>query len=300
MTAELVNLKGEDLLGEGPFWDVAQSRLLWSDIKRSLIYSYDPAAQERQVISEGVMAFGIVLNRDGALMITTPVGLFYYALGEKPRPVLSELDGESLFLNDAIADKHGRIYAGTVYWGADGLVKPGKLYLIDTDGSARVVASGSGMSNGLGFSPDDSVLYYCDSYRRNIYAFDVDQESGELRNRRVLVEIPLTEGMPDGMTVDAEGHLWSAQWYGSQVVRYDPDGKVERRIELPVRQVASVMFGGADLDELFITTASDPFVCSLSPPGYDYEATNIGGPMFSVRPGVKGRPEHLANIARPA
>ena len=300
MKAELENLTGNDLLGEGPLWDAAHSRLLWSDIKSMTIRQYSPASGERGVLSEGVMAFGQVLNRDGALIITTPAGLFYYRVGEEPVSLLGEYEGEALFLNDTIADSSGRIYAGTVFWGPDGLVKHGKLYLIDGAGSAQIVDSGSGMSNGLGFSPDDSTLYYTDSYTRRIYAFDVDSASGGLSNKRVLVQVPDDEGLPDGLTVDAEGHLWSAQWYGGQVVRYDPDGKVERRVPLPVRQVASLTFGGDALDELYITSASDPFVSALSPAGYDYDAGNHGGPLFRLRPGVQGRLEHLADIAPPA
>lgn len=300
MTAVLEDLAGSDLLGEAPFWDAAGKRLLWSDIKSMTIREYVPATGERRDVASGVMAFGIVINRDGALIITTPQGLFYYRVGQQPAPIVQAHDGEALFLNDAIADSTGRVYAGSVYWGADGLVKPGKLFLIDRDGSSTVVAEGTGMSNGLGFSSDDRTLYYCDSYRRNIYAFDVDAATGALSNKRVLVEVPLTEGMPDGLTVDAEGYLWSAQWYGSQVVRYAPDGTVERRLEIPVRQVASVMFGGEDLGELYVTSASDPFVCSLSPPGYDYDAKNVGGPLYRTRPGVSGRLEHLADITPPS
>lgn len=300
MKAELENLTGNDLLGEGPFWDAEHQRLIWSDIKSSTLREFLPASGERRVLAEGVMAFGLTLNRDGALIITTPVGLFYYKIGGQPQPLLGEYEGESLFLNDMIADSAGRVYAGTVFWGPDGLVKEGKLYLIDGSGAARIVDQGSGMSNGLGFSPDNSTLYYTDSYVRRIYAFDVDQSTGDLSNKRVLVQIPDDEGLPDGLTVDAEGHLWSAQWYGSQVVRYDPDGKVERRVEVPVRQVASLTFGGADLDELYVTTAGDPFVSSLCPPNYDFEAGNDGGPLFRLRPGVQGRLEYLANIAAPA
>lgn len=299
MKAELENLTGNDLLGEGPFWDAANERLIWSDIKTLTIREYKPTTDERKVLNEGVMAFGLVLNRDGALIISTPTGLFYYRVGEEPQPVLTAFEGESLFFNDSIADSAGRVYAGTVFWGPDGLVKTGKLYLVDSTGSACVVDEGCGMSNGLGFSPDDSILYYTDSYTRRIYAFDVDSGTGALSNKRVLVQIPEEEGLPDGLTVDAEGHLWSAQWYGAQVVRYDPEGKVERRLELPVRQVASLTFGGVELDELYITTASDPFVSSLAPSGYDYEVGDHGGPLFRIRPGVKGRLEHLANIAAP-
>jgi sugar lactone lactonase YvrE len=300
MNAEVETLGGSDLLGEGPVWDVAGQRLLWSDVKAQTIHEYAPATGRRGVVTSTVMAFSLVLNRDGALLTTGPAGLHYFRPGKEPVSLLAEHDGESLFLNDLIADPRGRVYAGTVYWGPNGLEKTGKLYLIDGQGSARVVDDGIQMSNGLAFSPDDRTLYYTDTLARVIYAYSVDPETGALSKKRVLARIPAEDGMPDGMTVDAEGFLWSAQWYGSQVIRFDPEGKVERRIKLPVRQVASVMFGGRDLDELYITTASDRFISTFAPPGYDHDDTsNVGGPLYRIRPGVRGRPEHLGNL-RPA
>jgi D-xylonolactonase len=296
MKAELELIARDDLLGEGPVWDVARGRLVWSDVKSATIYEYVPANNRREVLAKGVMAFSLVLNKDGALLITGPTGLHHFRPGGEPSSLLADHQGESLFFNDAIADHRGRVYAGTVYWGPSGLVKMGKLYLIDGAGSASVVDEGIKMANGLGFSPDDRTLYFTDSLARAIFAYDVHPETGELSRKRVFVQIPSDEGMPDGMTVDADGHVWSAQWYGGQVVRYDPDGKVERRIEMPVRQVASVMFGGDDLGDLYITTASDPFVSDFSPPGYDYGAENHGGPLYRVRPGVTGRAEHLADL----
>jgi D-xylonolactonase len=175
------------------------------------------------------------------------------------------------------------------------------LLLIDTDGSAKIVDSGMGMSNGLGFSPDNKTLYFTDSYDHVIYAYDVDAETGALSNKRTFVNVARNEGLPDGMTVDAEGNVWSALWYGGRVVCYDPDGKVKSSLELPIRQVASVMFGGRDLDELYITSSSVPFKSvELAPEGYDFAVTNVGGAVYRARPGVRGRVENLAAIKVPA
>jgi sugar lactone lactonase YvrE len=246
------------------------------------------------------MTFGVILHRDGGLVVTGATGMHYLGGPGDVRPILTEYGGESLFLNDAIADAKGRVYAGTVFWGPDGLVKRGKLYLVDTDRSVRVVDEGSGMSNGLGFSPDGSTLYYTDSYEHVIWAFDVDQETGALANKRVFVKVPRQEGLPDGMTVDAEGNVWSACWFGGKVVCYDSKGQFKKAIELPIRQVASVMFGGEDLGDLYITSSSVPFTDkNLAPEGYDFGATNLGGAVYRVRPGEKGRIEHLAAIEPP-
>jgi D-xylonolactonase len=137
-------------------------------------------------------------------------------------------------------------------------------------------------------------LYYADSTARRIYAFAVDPKSGQLSRQRTFVNVPDSEGLPDGLTVDADGFIWNAQWYGSQVVRYDADGKVERRIAMPVGQVASVEFGGAQLDELFITTAGERWTSRFSPPGYDYSKIKDGGAVYRVRPGVRGKNELVA------
>jgi D-xylonolactonase len=124
----------------------------------------------------------------------------------------------------------------------------------------------------------------------------VDPRTGDLQGRKVFVKVPSDEGIPDGLTVDREGFVWSAQWYGSQVVRYAPDGSVERRIRLPVPQVSSVAFGGQDLADLYITTAADPWPSRLAPPGFDPGAPEMGGSLYRLQPGVRGKPEHLARI----
>lgn len=289
-----------DQLGEAPFWDVEHQRLLWSDIYASTIYAYDVASGRKNVHHAGHMTFGIVRHRDGALVVTGAGGMHYIGGPGDVRPILTEFAGESLFFNDAIADRAGRVYAGTVYWGPDGLVKRGKLYLVDRNGEARIVHEGTGMSNGLGFSTDNRTLYYTDSYEHTIWAFDVDPATGELSRKRVFVQLGREHGLPDGLTVDAEGNVWSALWYSGRIACFDPTGELRTTLEVPARQVASVMFGGRELDELYITSSSVPFRSEvLAPPRYDFDAPDPGGALFRVRIGVRGRPEHLADITPP-
>ncbi len=118
------------------------------------------------------------------------------------------------------------------------------------------------LSNGLAFSPDNTVLYFTDSAARSIYAYDYNLASGDVKNRRLLIQVPSTEGIPDGLTVDAEGFLWSAQWYGSRIVRYDPDGTVERFIGIPASQVSCMTFGGPVLTSF---TSQRPALTKNSP-----------------------------------
>ena len=283
-----------NLIGEGPIWDGERNRLLWTDISSSLVYQID-AAGTKSIINRGLVVNGIGLNGDGRLVFSGAGGLFLWSgEGGELRNIAAEHEGEALSFNDMIVGPQGRVYAGTMYWRENGKERDGKLYLFDSSGGVEVVAEGIELSNGLGFSPDEETLYYSDSAARRIYAFNVDAATGKLENRRVFVQVPGDEGIPDGMTVDAEGFVWSAQWYGEQVVRYDPDGSVERRLPMPVKQVSAVAFGGPGLDELYITSAGASWPSDVAPPGHDFEAPNMGGPLYRLRVDVRGKPEFRA------
>jgi len=272
--------------------------LVWTDLSARIVYQFDPALNRTVVLGNNVPAGGIALCEGGGYIIAAREGMYQWSPGSEPRPLLLEHDGQKLKFNDILAGSHGRLYAGTMYWGDDDVMQqPGKLYVIHS-GEVEVVADGLELSNGLGLSPDLKTLYYADSTARVIYAFDVDERSGRVSRQRTFVKVPDEEGLPDGLTVDADGFIWCAQWYGSQVVRYDPDGNVERRIPMPVKQVASVAFGGTQLDELFITTAGEEWRSRFSPPGYDYTNPNVGGAVYRVRPGVRGKKELVAAICR--
>ena len=114
------------------------------------------------------------------------------------------------------------------------------------DGALRIVEEGVGCSNGMGFSPDLETMYFTDAMAREIYAYDFNAETAALSNRRLFVKVSAEDGVPDGMTVDAEGFVWSANWFGSCIIRFDPEGREERRIATPAQQTSRVMFGGKD------------------------------------------------------
>lgn len=282
--------------GEGPIWDAEKERLLWTDIESQLVYELYPETGRKAVISRQVPVSAIALNEDGGLVFGGAAGLFHFHGNGRARPIVSEIEGDTLVLNDLIAGPRGEIYAGTIYWGTQGMEMRGKLYLIEPGGRARPVDEGIELSNGLGFSPDGRTLYFTDSAARKIYAYEVNPRTGDLSRRRVLVSVPRDEGIPDGLTVDSRGYVWSAQWYGAQVVCYDPEGSVERRLPMPARQVSSLAFGGKDLSDLYITTAADPWTSDLAPPGYDFKAPNPGGSLYRARLDVQGKLEHLARF----
>ena len=133
--------------------------------------------------------------------------------------------------------------------------RPGRLYRLDTDGSLHLVLEGITVSNGMGFTPDRRQMYYTDTRPRRIYLFDYDENTGALSNQRTWLQVPEGAGGPDGMTVDAQGFVWSACWDGSALYRYTPEGIEQQRIQFPARKVSSAAFGGPDLSDLYVTTA---------------------------------------------
>lgn len=283
--------------GESPLWDTDRRLLFWTDIDSGLVYQFNPATGEKAILLRGHNVSALGLNRSGDLLLAGADGLFLQRISGERELIAREYDGEPLAFNEMIVGPGGRVYAGTMYWGAESrMLTPGRLFLIERDGAIRIVDEGIELANGMGFGPEDRTLYVTDSAARTIYAHDVDSATGSLENKRIFVRVPEEEGLPDGLTVDAEGYVWSAQWYGSQVVRYDPDGNVERRIAIPAQQVSSVGFGGDALTDLYITTAGDSWHSHLAPAGYDFDAPSIGGALYRLRLGISGKPEHRAQF----
>jgi sugar lactone lactonase YvrE len=131
---------------------------------------------------------------------------------------------------------------------------------------------------------------------RTIHAYDFEPHTGRVKNRRVFMKVSNEEGIPDGLTVDAEGFVWSAQWYGGCIVRYDPDGKQERRIQIPAKQVSSLTFGGESLTDLFVTSAGKSEPMPVMPTGYDPSTGLMGGQLFRIRLDIQGKAEYRAKL----
>ena len=165
--------------------------------------------------------------------------------------------------------------------------RPGRLYRLDLDGTLSVVLEDAGVSNGMGFTPHRRQFFHTNSIKRTITRFGYDEATGVLSEPRLFTRAPEGEGIPDGMTVDAEGLIWSARWDGSCVVRHAPDGDEVLRVPFPARRVTSVIFGGEDYSDLYVTTA-----------GGDDRATygRGAGALFRLRPGVRGLPEFLSRV----
>jgi D-xylonolactonase len=271
--------------GEGPMWHPVEKKVYWCDIPRGRLFRYDPATGEHEMCYEGDEALGgFTVQADGALLFFMARGAVKIWREGELTAVIDEIPGEreSRF-NDVIADPQGRVFCGTMSTPE----RLGRLYRLDTGGTLTRVLDGVGTSNGMGFTPDCKQMYYTDTRKHEIYLFDYDRASGEIDNRRVFVHVPDGEGGPDGMTVDGQGYVWSARWGGSCLVRYAPDGSEVQRVSFPAIKVSSVIFGGADYTEMYVTTAG----------GHQKEIDGPGaGALFRLRPGIKGVPEFYSRV----
>lgn len=230
------------------------------------------------------MPGSIALRHDGSILAAFRTGLSVVSLDSDQETKLSStIDFARERFNDGKCDRRGRFFAGTM---DKTMTDPiGGLYRIDTDRSVTKMADGIKLSNGIAWSPDSCTMYHCDSRPGYVYAYDYDVETGTPSNRRIHIDLSSAGYHPDGCTVDAEGFLWLAEVNSGRVGRYAPDGRRVGGIELPTKRVSSVMFGGASLDMLFITTMR----YNLTPE--ESAAQPLAGRLFVAHPGVKGLPE---------
>jgi D-xylono/L-arabinono-1,4-lactonase len=289
------------VVGEGPIWDIENQKLLWTDIRTGRMFQYDPVTDRYEQIHDGFFVGGYALNKSGGIVACIWDGMVMWHSDEDWVRIVDEtFDGHLLRFNDITADPAGRIFGGTVL--DDGL---GKLYRFDGDGHIEIVEEGVGCSNGMGYSPDKKTMYHTDSAVRTIYAYDYDLKSGDISNRSVLIKLDDTQGVPDGMTVDSEGYIWTAVWFSGCIIRFDPSGVEERRISIPAFQTSSVMFGGKDLNDIYVTTADFNVDQGgpLDPADYDwaaYKSGYRGGGLFRIRQDIQGVPENKADFTWPS
>lgn len=288
-----------DLCGEGPLWDPAARVLYWTDVTGGKFYRYDWSSCKHELVHSGLPVNAVRQNAAGGFAMTNAEGIWLWDGRGAPRPVALEVGGSKCQMNDCTADAAGRVISGSVFYDAEKPYEPGKLIQVGTDGKAVILDEGFDLSNGLGFSPDNRTLYFADSAARRIYAYDYNVATGAATRRRIFVQVPGDEGIPDGLAVDVEGFVWSAQWYGSCVVRYDPDGKPERRIPVPAKQASSIGFGGPDMTDIFITSAAHSEPMPVMPPGYDPVNGNFGGQLYHINLGIPGLEQAKARIALP-
>lgn len=281
--------------GEGPLWDATQQKLYWTDCAGKF-YSYDWNNKRREIVLRDFDVNGCTLDHSGGFTFANNSGVWFWDKVDRPVLVVSEIGGVKLQLNDCIADPEGRLLAGSCFYNPAAEYPLGKLFCVQSNGAVQILDEGFHLANGLGFSHDGRTLYFADSVARVIYAYIYDSMTGRVRNRRIFVKLDSSAGLPDGLTVDAEGFVWSAEWYGSCISRYDPDGKLERRIQIPAKQTSSLRFGGPELRDIFVTSAAKSEPMPSMPPGYDPDFGYFGGALFHLNVGIQGRLDYRTRL----
>ncbi|MGH7001968.1 MAG: SMP-30/gluconolactonase/LRE family protein, partial [Stellaceae bacterium] len=276
----------KDRLGEGPLWDVTEQALYWVDSMDRIIHRYDPARGEFRDWTLPAEIGSMALREMGGAVLSLATGLhlFDFASGQATLVIDPESNEPRTRFNDGKVDRQGRFVAGTM--AREIRDRPlGALYRLNPNLSLETMEREIIVSNGPGFSPDGKTLYFADSPLRAIFAFDYDPAGGPLRNKRKLIDTAPLDTAPDGATVDAEGFIWSALVLSGRIGRFAPDGRLDRIIDVPVSFPTSVMFGGPDLDILFVTSISEPLR------GRTPSEPEAGGLLAIHGLGVRGLPE---------
>jgi L-arabinonolactonase len=253
----LVDVK--TVLGEGPLWDVEEQRLYWIDSFGCNVFRATADGREIRAWDVPAKIGSMALRSKGGAVLSLANGFHFldFGTGETSLIIDPEPDKPNNRINDGKVDKKGRFIAGSMDTMEEG--PNGALYRLDPDLSLHTLDTGIIVSNGPCWSPDGAIFYFADTWTGEIWAYDYDQSTGGVSNRRTFVRVDTSRGgAADGSTVDAEGCVWNALVYDGRIVRYTPEGTVDRVVEMPVKKVTSVMFGGPDLDILYVTSMAKP------------------------------------------
>jgi len=274
-----------NILGESVTWDHDAKRVYWLDIESRELWTLDPASGRTSTHKAAERIACFALRQRSGLLAGFASGFAFYDpdSGQRQDIVKFEPDIANTRLNDGKTDRQGRFIAG----GFDEVEgKPiSSVVRIDPDGRMTTLFDSVACANGTCFSPDGKTMYFADTNAATMWSFDYDPTRGTLGNRRIVASFKDQLGAPDGACVDAEGFIWNAQWNGRRVVRFAPDGRVDRVVEMPVLNPTCVAFGGAELDTLYISTARYQMTAE------QLAADPQSGALFALRPGVKGLPD---------
>lgn len=274
-------------LGEGVLWHEQERALFWVDIETGRLFRFDPAAGSNELVYRHHSPVGgFTIQADGSFILFCGQGEIVRWAGGDVEQLVPEIAAErNIRFNDVIATPAGDVFAGTVPPAGGG---PARFYRLSRDRNVSLLIDSIGLSNGCGFNGAENVLYHTDSDNRQINRYSYREGESELGPRQPFIETPEDGSVPDGMTVDAEDNIWSARFGGWGVYTYDPTGALLGKLDLPVRNVTNIAFGGPELATAYITTA-----------GGDRRGEELGalaGSMFAVDLGVRGKPEYLSSI----
>ncbi len=274
----------KNVLGEGVQWSVRDQRVYWTDIDDSKFYSCDENGNDLQMVETPERLGSFAFDQEGKILAAFASGLFRYdpTTGQTERLTTFEPDNPITRLNDGRCDRDGRFICGGYNERTADLITS----VISYDGEAyRTIIEGVKCTNSICFTADGEAMFFTDSPSRKIYKYAYDRSAGELGKRSLFADLGDVAAVPDGSCVDGDDCLWNAEYRGSKVQRYLPNGKKDIAVHLPVTNVTCACFGGAKLDRLFITTAH------RNMPANELAKQPLAGGLFYVDPGVKGREE---------
>jgi sugar lactone lactonase YvrE len=287
-------IQTRDQLGETPLWCPRTGKIWWIDIEWPTLHCYDERAGKHIAYPFDCSFLGsLAFHRNGGFVVALDNTLHRFDPTSLALEKIVEVEPAEAGtrLNDGRCDSRGRLWIGTM---DAAIVKPlGSFYRIDPNGRVHKFFGDIIVTNSVAISPDGRTLYMSDTRRFKLWAFDLDLDSGLITNRRVFVDYEGQGGRPDGACVDREGYLWNAVFAGHRVVRYAPDGRIDKIIELPVTNPTCVCLGGPDLKTLYITTATkmiDPAILAEE---------HLAGALLAIDVEVPGLPEPLFGAQHP-
>jgi sugar lactone lactonase YvrE len=286
MEIEVV-LEAGATIGESPTWSAAENALYWIDVKKPALYRYEPETGNRQswLVTSDIGAFGLVSDPPGAV-VALRHGIFRldFASGSLTQLAPAPFDPTLFRFNEGACDAHGRFWVGVMFDPLDDGLPPQEaaLHSFTLAEGLRAEPDAARLHNGMAWSPDGRQFYLSHSYRQEIFAYPFDQVTGHLGKRALFANVPEASGLPDGAAVDSRGGYWCALHGGGRLRRYTAAGAVDRDIALPVSQPTMCAFAGADLDVLYVTSATD----KLTPEQMRREP--LAGALLRLRPGEKG------------
>jgi sugar lactone lactonase YvrE len=284
-----------DVCGEGAVWHAAHNAIYWTDINRFLLHRLNVADScvKTWLFDEPVTSLSLTSRDDTLAVVLGSRVILWEPATDARRDSIFTLDGwPAVRLNDARCDPRGSLWLGSMRNnvnadGSSGEVggEDGVLYRLDPDGKVSIWRKKVGLSNTMAWSPDRRTFYFADTLANVVRAYDYDVQTGAIANERPFLD-KFERGFPDGSTMDSQGYLWNCRFYGSCIVRVAPDGKIDRIIEMPVRNITTCCFGGADLTTLYVTTASAQARAS----------DRLAGSLFAIQTNVKGQQENRFRI----
>jgi len=265
-------------------WDDRTDELVWVDISGRLIHRWSPTTGRSTSLATAGDAGAVVLCEDGGMMVAVECELWRVSNADEWTLIAAVDPKPGVRFNDCRADPRGRLWAGTLH--RDREPRQAALYRLNPGGELTLVLPERTISNGIGWSPDGETMYYIDSTTQRVVSYDYDLDNGELGGRSDFAAIDPADGLPDGLTVDADGGVWVCLFGGAKIRRYRPDGELDREIALPLTNPTCPAFGGADLRTMYITTARHRLTAE------QLERQPDAGSLLQLDVGRAGRPVH--------